>query len=200
MNESILREKAALVQAHYAACGELRRAFIVKRILSLALTFLWYAVWLYSALVYFSRSYATFNPKNVMMYLSCAALILLPFSLFKPHKALSDRTFSGVVADVRVRGRSGLSSLNRPATLKLIIRPFGRQKSKTVSVVLHDGIKETYPTGCAVCKLAGLAYPVRLDLPPEEQSRDAALCHRCGHFNPRRYTRCFECHAPLFEK
>lgn len=193
-------EKAAALQRQLAARHGFVRARHLRRILSLVLTVLWYVFWIDSSLAYFARPYATFNPKNVMMYISAAVLLLLPFALFKPQRLFTDRTFCGRVTRTCSHNRVGNTTLSKSTRLTLTVRRFDNGKLKTLRLTLRPGLREYYPEGCAVCKLSGVPYPVRLDADQAARPRDTVLCHHCGWFNPRRYERCFECSRKLFIK
>ena len=198
--EEYYLEKAAALQRQFAARHGFVRARCLRRALSLVLTVVWYVFWIDSSLSYFSRPYATFNPKNVMMYISAAVLLLLPFELFKPQRLLTDRTFCGRVTQTRSNNRVGNTTLSKSTRLTLTVRRFDNGKSQTLRLTLRPGLREYFPEGCAVCKLSGVPYPVRRDADRAERQRDTVLCHHCGWFNPRRYERCFECSRKLFIK
>lgn len=176
------------------------RPLWIKRILSAVLTVGWYVFWLYTSLHYFASPYATPNPKNVMMYLSIALLTVLPFALFKPQRCFTDRSFAGEIMRLKLHNHVGDTTLSKRVTAILTLRRLDNGKKKTVRFTLKPGLKEYYPVGCVVCKAAGLAYPIRIELSEEEKRQDAVLCYRCGFFNAEQYTYCFECSGKLLLK
>lgn len=176
------------------------RSLWIRRILSVALTVGWYAFWLYTAFHYFASPYATPNPKNVMMYLSIVLLTVLPFVLFKPQRCVTDRSFAGEITQIKLHNHVGNVTLAGRVSATVTLRRLDNGKKKKICFTMKPGLKEYYPVGCLVCKAAGLAYPIRLELSEKEKRQDAVFCHRCGFFNAEQYTYCFECSGKLLLK
>ena len=196
MNEAFLKEKHEEAAARLAACPEEKRRAAAKYALSLAATVLWFAVWIESAVRYFRHSYATFNPFNVVMIVSVIVLTVLPFRLFHPLRVFTEKTYCGVIRQVKARENAGLTVLVRSTKLVLVIEGTDGKKRKK-KIERRAGFLGYYEEGTPVSVFRGVAYPVKLDAPADGET---VLCQHCGSFEPRRYTRCFECRHALWNK
>ena len=199
MNSEYYSEKANRFVSAYSQSTGLKRRILLKRFFSLFFTAAWFVIWLVSAKAYFARSYATFNPKNVLVYITVAVLIILPFCLFKPQKFLTDTTFYGKIVSLKIKNLVGTNTISRKTKLYIYAKPFGKNRVKKITVTLLPGIKDIYTVGAPICKIARLNYPLRLDTEkfavhkPPKNPADSMLCLNCGYFNPPHYKRCFEC-------
>ena len=181
----------------------LKTARIVKNIVSAAATVVWYAVWITSAVDYFGRVYATFNPKNVLVYVAAVAIAVLPFGLFKPQR-IAEKPYEGKITAVRpvaeFKRTSRVSGYNVETRLDVEITD-ADGKRRTKRVRLRPGVKDYYAVGERVSVLPDVPYPVRQNEPAFGTENDRLVfCPHCGSFEPVRYTKCFECAAPLWNK
>lgn len=196
LSEETLVRKARNAYNTYKSCAELQRLLLVKAVFSFILTVLWYVIWISSAIRYFSTPTATFNPKNVIMYLTCIAIITIPFPLFKIHKHLYFKPLAGKIVKAYSTS-TRLDHINTQDRLHIVIKPIGKQKNKKISVTKLPGLREYYREGNAVILLKGMKYPLCIS---ESLSKDSLFCPSCGRFNPRHYTRCFECSSLMWNK
>lgn len=197
-NEHIY-EKAKLVYSKYKSSAELQRNIAIKTVVSVVLTVLWYVLWVTSVIRYFSNSWATFNPKNVLVYIAAIVITIAPFYLFKPQKWLTFKPYTGKITaseDRNIRVDRATST----HTLHLSTVSVDGKTLRQIKVKMFPGIENYYRTGNCLVYLRGLDYPVKLDLSEEELQSEQTLCHCCGHFNPKRYERCFNCSNILWSK
>ncbi len=198
-DNKLIYEKAKAVYGEYKSSKELQRKIAIKSIISAVLTVLWYILWVTSAIRYFSNSWATFNPKNVLVYLAAVAITVAPFYLFKPQKWFRFKPYAGKI--ISAEGRNiRVDRATSTHTLHLSTKSIDGKTSRKIKVKMFPGIENYYRTGNCFVFLRGIEYPVRLDLTNEEQQSEQTLCHCCGHFNPKRYDRCFNCTSILWSK
>lgn len=156
MNSEYYSEKANRFVSAYSQSTGLKRRILLKRFFSLFFTAAWFVIWFMSAKAYFARSYATFNPKNVLVYITVAVLIFLPFCLFKPQKFLTDTTFYGKIVSLKIKNLVGTNTVSRKTKLYIYARPFGKNRVKKITVTLLPGIKDIYTVGALYAKLRDL--------------------------------------------
>ena len=187
----------------YRAEGRLVAERRTKCVLSVLGTIAWYTVWVWSALDYFSRDYATFNPKNVMMYAASLVILIIPFFLLRPQRVF-ERVWYGTVESIRTetefRRRSRVSGDHVDAFLIMQMKDAADKQHK-LKLRLRPGIRDYYVAGQAYSVLPDVRYPVRIEEPPLGTASDPVVfCPHCGSFEPYRYTKCFDCSRPLWNK
>ncbi len=192
-------EKAKRVYAEYKSSQELQRKIATKTVVSVVLTFLWYVLWTTSALRYFSHSWTTFNHKNPVTYVAIIVIVLVPFYLFKPQKWLRFKPYAGKIMSAEARNIR-VDRATSTHILHLSTISFDGKNIKKLKVKMFPGIENYYRAGKHFVYLRGIEYPIRLDLTDEELQSEQTLCHFCGHFNPKRYDRCFNCTSILWSK
>lgn len=192
-------EKAKNVYSEYKSSKELQRKIAVKTVVSVVLSLLWYVLWVTSGIRYFSNSWTTFNYNNPITYIAIAVIIIVPFYLFKPQKWLRFRPFAGKILSAEARNIR-VDRATSTHILHLSTVSADGKKMKKIKVNMFPGIENYYRKGNRFVYLRGIEYPVRIDLTDEELQSEQALCHFCGHFNPKGYDRCFNCTSVIWSK
>ena len=194
MKEDLIYQKAREVYTAYRNCKELQRSINTKTIVSLILTVVWYYVWTTSAISYFSKPWATFNPKNILMYISVLVIIVAPLYLFKIHKWLKFKPFAGTIADIKYVEHVTKSSNRKYINFK--VTSVDKKKTIKCKIKAKDGVLNYFKNESPILFLRGLDYPVKLFTDMTE----TAFCSCCGTFNPKTYDRCFECSSLIWSK
>lgn len=197
MTNNVLYSQARKIYSAYINRKELQRILLVKTIASVLLTFLWYFAWIYSTVIYFMRPWATFNYKNILVYITAFAVLSAPFVLFKPQRYLFTKPFIGQITAISnenlVVDRS--SQINY---IKIKLIATDSSYAKTVRVKHTRDIDNYYKNGDCVLLLRGLQYPIKITTC--DQCNAYVFCPFCGRFSPKNYTHCFECSKPIFFK
>lgn len=204
LNNQYIYQKAKNTYDKYISCKELQKSINTRCFLSIAGTILWYYIWISSAISHFNKPWATFNPTNVIMYVTGLLILIIPFFLFKPIKYLNFKPFIGMVTKQNssyVRYSHGHS--NTHAIFK--IQSLDGKKTRRVKVKAVSNIFNHYNVGSHVLILRGITFPIRITLDNELQLDDdkndrKVFCPNCGHYNPERYNRCFECSTIIWNK
>ena len=198
MTDNYLYEKARIIYQKYKDCKELQRSITIKTVMSLVFTVAWYYIWTSSAISYFNKPWATFNPKNVIMYITIIVIVIAPFYLFKPQKMLNTKPFLGKLCDKKFT----YLHLTRHSTktyFVVTVKSLDGKKVKRFKMKAVEGLLNRYTVDTAVVKLRGLDYPIIIDeFFADKSPDDTIMCPHCGHFNPARYERCFECSSPVW--
>lgn len=199
MNESYLYEKAKTIYSKYKSCKELQRKISIKTAVSLILTMLWYYIWISSAISYFNKPWATFNIKNLLMYISSFAILIVPFLLFKPQKMLSFKPFIGKICDKKFTYLQFTRNTRQDYTV-IMAKELNGRKIRKIKVKSVDGILKQYSNDTPIVCLRGIDYPIKIDIEDQNLKEETLFCPCCGHYNPTRYDRCFECASPIWIK
>ncbi len=199
MTNEYLLEKAALVYRKYKECKEIQTKITINTVLSVIMSVLWYIIWIFSAINYFSKPWSTFNPKNILMYIASFTIIAAPFFLFKPHRWLRFKPFVGKITyrkDKSVR----VDRVSVQHRLVLKASAINGHKNFKIELRFLPGMLSYYQQNRYIVNFRGVRYPVKFELTDEERNSEQVLCHMCGHNSPRRYKRCFNCRSPLWSK
>ena len=199
MTDELIYQEARKVYKAYRNCKELQRKINVKMTVSIVLTVIWYYVWITSAITYFSKPWATFNSKNILMYVSVLAIISAPLYLFKIHKWFKFKPFLGIITDnnytvVHITKGSYKKNIDFKVT------SIDSSKKVRCKIKAQNGILNYFKNETPVLFLRGLEYPVKLSVESSSINNDNIFCSCCGEFNPKRYNRCFECSSVLWNK
>ncbi len=199
MNDKLIYQKAREVYTAYLSCKELRRSINIKTAISLILTTLWYYIWFTSAISYFSKPWATFNAKNMLMYISVLVIILAPLRLFKIHKWLKFKPFVGIITDSKYTVLHMTKGSNKKY-IDFNVASIDKKKKIKCKIEAKDGILNYFKNETPVLFLRGLEYPIKLSIGISSQNNVTSFCSCCGTFNPNHYDRCFECSTLLWNK
>lgn len=199
MTDELIYLNARKVYTEYRNCKELQRKINIKMAVSLVLTVIWYYVWVTSAISYFSKPWATFNSKNILMYISVLAIITAPLYLFKIHKWFKFKPFLGIITDSNYT----VVHITKGSDKKYIdfkVSSIDRSKKVRCKIKAQNGILNYFKNGTPVLFLRGLEYPVKLNIGESLDKNETIFCSCCGAFNPYRYNRCFECSSVMWNK
>lgn len=199
MTEEYLYEKAKAVYGKYKECKELQSSINVKTVVSFALTVIWYVIWITSAITYFKNPWASFNYKNIITYITFIVILVIPFLLFKPQKYARFKPFLGIIEKHDV-SHIRYSYSHSTTNAVFIIKSVDGKKTKKIKVKAVSNVFNYFAVGTPVVILRGVTYPVKIDTSAENQADKQIFCPNCGHFNPERYERCFECSTVVWNK
>lgn len=199
MTEEYLYEKAKAVYKKYKDCKELQSTINVKTVVSLALTVIWYIIWITSAISYFKNPWASFNYKNIITYITFIVIIIIPFFLFKPQKYTRFKPFLGIIEKHDV-SHVRYSYAHSTTNAIFIIKSVDGKKSKKIKVKAVSNVFNYFSIGTPVIIIRGVTFPVRIDTSDSDKTDEQIFCPNCGHFNPVRYERCFECSTVVWNK
>lgn len=197
MTNNELYTQARKIYSAYINCKELQRILLVKTVASPLLTVLWYFAWIYSTVIHFMRPWATFNYKNVLVYITAFAVLSAPFVLFKPQRYLFTKPFIGKITAISSENLV-VDRATQINYIKIKLTAIDNSSAKTVRVKLTPDVANYYKNDDCVLILRGLKYPIKITA--FDQNTALFFCPFCGRFSPKDYTRCFECCKPIFFK